>query len=56
MENIQTVGMWLIKKLCIDTDATTATLELDMTFEGKPIGTYRITIEQISKPLTPDSQ
>lgn len=39
--------IWLIKNLCIDTNADTAKIEQDVTFEGKKVGDYRITIEKL---------
>jgi len=40
-------SIWLIKNLCIDTNASTAKLEQDITFQGKKMGKYKITIEKV---------
>lgn len=48
MENPTTVAIWLIKKLCIDTNATKATLTQDVIFKGESIGTYKITVEKLN--------
>jgi hypothetical protein len=48
MDEVQTVGIWLIKKLCKDTNATTASLTIDLTHHGKPDGKYKITVEEIT--------
>lgn len=42
-------SIWLIKHLCIDTNATSANLEQDITHEGKKLGRYKITIEKINE-------
>jgi hypothetical protein len=47
MDNLKQISIWLIKTLCIDTNAKTATLTEDITFEGKYIGTYEIKIKKI---------
>lgn len=39
--------IWLVKNLCIDTNAEKASVEQEMTYLGKSIGTYRVTIEKI---------
>lgn len=47
IEKMTMCAIWLIKYLCIDTNATTAKLEQEVTFEGKVLGTYKITIEKV---------
>lgn len=47
MNDTTTVAIWLIKKLCIDTNADKATLTQDITHKGNSIGTYKIMIEKI---------
>jgi len=49
MDNLKQVSIWLIKTLCIDTNAEKATLTEDITFEGKKIGRYEITIKKIKE-------
>lgn len=49
MDTITQCIIYLIKNLCIDTNAETAKLEQDITFEGKKVGRYRITIKKIEK-------
>ena len=44
-------SIWLIKNLCIDTNAETAKIEQDITFKGKKMGKYKITIEKLT-PIT----
>jgi len=40
-------ALFLIKNLCIDTNAETAKMEQEVTFEGKKIGRYLITVEKL---------
>ena len=47
MNDLQTVCIWLIKKLCLDTEAETASIEQDITFKGEKIGRYKITITKL---------
>lgn len=47
MHNLNTVAIWLIKKLCIDPNATSAIYKTDITHLGKHLGKYKITIEKI---------
>lgn len=47
VKNVELCGLYLAKTMCVETNATTASLELDMTHEGKPIGKYKITIEKV---------
>lgn len=49
MDKLTTVTIWLIKTLCVDTNAEVARLEQDITFEGKKIGRYKITVEKIEE-------
>jgi hypothetical protein len=51
LKKMELCAIWLIKRLCLETNAEKAELTQDITHEGKPIGTYRITIEKVS-PLT----
>lgn len=47
LEMMNAFSIWLIKTLCIDTNATTVKIEQDITFKGKKIGRYKITIEKL---------
>lgn len=47
IEKMNMCAIWLIKHLCIETNATTASLEQDITYEGKKLGRYRVTIEEL---------
>ncbi len=49
MDTMTQCAIWLIKNLCLDTNATTAKLEQDVTFEGNKLGRYKITIEKIEE-------
>lgn len=49
IEKMEMCAIWLIKNLCIDTNAVTAKLEQDITHEGKEMGRYKITIEKLCK-------
>jgi hypothetical protein len=49
MDKLTLTSIWLIKNLCIDTNADVANLEQDITFEGKKIGRYKITIKKIKE-------
>lgn len=40
-------AIWLVKHLCIDTNAETAKLEQNIIHEGKDLGRYKITIEKV---------
>jgi hypothetical protein len=40
-------SIWLIKNLCLDTNAESAVLEQDITHEGKNMGRYQITIKKL---------
>lgn len=40
-------GIYLVKTLCIETNATTAKLEQTITNNDKEVGRYKITIEKI---------
>lgn len=48
IEKMTMCSIWLIKKLCIDTNATVAKLEQDITDKGENIGRYKITIELLT--------
>jgi len=48
LEKMKMCSIWLIKHLCLDTNADTATLEQDITKDEMKIGTYKITIEKIT--------
>lgn len=50
MEELQKLtlcAIWLIKTLCIDTNAVSAKYETNVIHEGKDMGRYKITIEKI---------
>ncbi len=51
IEKMKMCAIWLIKNLCIDTNATTSKLEQTITHEGKDIGRYKITIEKVDDLL-----
>lgn len=55
MNDITTVAKYLIKKLCLDTNATKATLTQEVTYLEKPIGTYKITIEKVEEANTKET-
>lgn len=48
LQKMELCSIWLIKHLCIDTEAKTATLEQDITHFGKTIGRYKLTISKLS--------
>lgn len=47
MEKMTMCAIWLIKYLCLETNATKAKLEQNITLKGEKLGRYRITIEKI---------
>lgn len=47
MEKLTMVALWLIKILCLDTNATTASVEQDVTHQGKEVGRYKITVKKL---------
>lgn len=47
VEKMTMCAIWLIKNLCIETQATRSVLDQDITHFGEKIGRYRITIEKI---------
>lgn len=49
MDLITQCAICLIKNLCIETNADKVNLEQDITFEGKKLGRYKITIEKIEE-------
>lgn len=51
MDNLHTVGFWLIKKLCLDTNAEKATFTIDGFHdkEGNQLGDWEITVKKKDK-------
>lgn len=47
LEKLKLCAIWLIKNLCIDTNAESAKYETDITHEEKNLGRYKITIKKI---------
>lgn len=47
LKQTELCALFLIKNLCIETNAETAHITQDVTFQDKPIGTYKITIEKV---------
>ena len=44
LEKVNMCVIFLAKNLCIDTNATEATITQDITHEGKKVGKYKIVI------------
>lgn len=51
IQKMRTCAIWLIKHLCVDTEATSAKIEQNINYQGKKLGRYRITIEKIDEKL-----
>ena len=47
IERVKLYEIALVKLLCIDTEADEASLEQNITFKGKDVGRYRLTIKKI---------
>ena len=47
LERVRLYAIALVKLLCIDTEADKAELEQNISFKGKDLGRYRITIKKI---------
>lgn len=48
LDNLQQVAIWLIKTLCLDTNATEANYEVKgLNHLGKEMGDYKITIKRL---------
>lgn len=47
LKHIERSAVFLIKTLCLDTNATEATVTQTITHYGKRVGRYRINIEKI---------
>ena len=50
-EMMTAFSIWLIKTLCIDTNATIANIEQDIIYEGKNLGRYKITIKKLDNKV-----
>lgn len=51
LQKMKICAIWLIKNLCIDTDADSADLEQGVTHQGKSIGRYKITIAKLNNEI-----
>jgi hypothetical protein len=47
LRHVDQCAIFLIKTLCLDTNATEANITQDLTHYGKTVGRYRVTITKL---------